>query len=404
MSSAGRSLCVGFRFVLSMIAMWTSAAPPLALAQSPRIEFLGTAVVPGTSLDRSGLAGDVETGVPVAILGGFSGIEYSGDGDRFLLLTDRGPADGANTYPCRVHEFDLPIPESATQLSTPRLVATHLLRDEAGRTLSGRATLFSTNASGESLRFDPEAVRRSAQGGWWISDEYGPSISQFDASGRRLRTLPIPAKYFVDFPSADRIEENDRNKSGRRSNGGFEALAATTSPDRLWAMVQRPLLQDSVRREDGTYVGRNCRLLEYDLESKESREFVYQLDNEGNGVNELLPYSDSQFLTIERDDVPGPLAKCKRIMLCDVEQATDVRDLSRLAGDLPATVRPVRKEVFLDLLDPCWKLAGESFPEKIEGLAWGKRLSDGRQLLVVTSDNDCDPLEPSRIWFFAVQR
>jgi len=41
-------------------------------------------------------------------------------------------------------------------------------------------------------------------------------------------------------------------------------------------------------------------------------------------------------------------------------------------------------------------------PEKIEGLAWGKDLSDGRHVLIVTTDNDLKPAQPSWFWVLAV--
>jgi hypothetical protein len=53
----------------------------------------------------------------------------------------------------------------------------------------------------------------------------------------------------------------------------------------------------------------------------------------------------------------------------------------------------------LDFLDPRLGLAGESFPEKLEGLTFGPRLLDGRDRLIVTSDNDFERDQPS--CFFA---
>ena len=64
---------------------------------------------------------------------------------------------------------------------------------------------------------------------------------------------------------------------------------------------------------------------------------------------------------------------------------------------------PVRKSVFLDLLDPAWALAGESMPEKIEGLTFGPVLADGRQTLLVSTDNDFESAAASEIWVFAVR-
>ncbi len=65
------------------------------------------------------------------------------------------------------------------------------------------------------------------------------------------------------------------------------------------------------------------------------------------------------------------------------------------------------KTLFIDLLDP--SLQGERdqtikdvIAEKIEGLAWGPNLKDGRQLLYVFSDNDLFPELPTQIYAFAI--
>ena len=41
-------------------------------------------------------------------------------------------------------------------------------------------------------------------------------------------------------------------------------------------------------------------------------------------------------------------------------------------------------------------------PEKIEGLAWGPDLADGRHLLYVITDNDLSLVNPTQIYAFAV--
>ena len=60
----------------------------------------------------------------------------------------------------------------------------------------------------------------------------------------------------------------------------------------------------------------------------------------------------------------------------------------------------MRKTLLLDLLDPRWGLAGSDMPEKVEGLALGPALPDGRVPLLVTSDNDFRDGQPTRIWVF----
>lgn len=403
----------------------TAAGSTLLAPAAKRMSLLASGQFAGDRLDASGLSGQVETGVPVALLGGFSGLEYSGEGDRYWAITDRGPADGAATYPCRFHEIELALPSGAVAnpgggllAITPKLIATHLLRDVAGTPLSGRSSLLPKVGATNGTRFDPEALRRHTDGSLWISDEYGPYIARFDKSGKELERLAVPAKFLVGRPAAARDDENTFNATGRRANGGFEGLATTFAGDRLLALAQRPLIQDS-EREGLAFHGVSCRLLELPLapvakgKGKSNatstapigvpREFLYPLDLPGNGLNELLAWDERHFLVIERDDAPGIEARFKKIMICDLAGASNIAGIERLPPrGVPTGVKPIAKRVLIDLLDPQWKLAGVTFPEKIEGLARGPLLPDGRRLLVVGSDNDCDPSEPSRFWLFAV--
>jgi hypothetical protein len=400
-------------------------ATPISSAANG-VMLLATGQLAGDSLDASGLTGQVETGVPVALLGGFSGLEYTGDGSRYWAITDRGPADGAATYPCRFHEIELALPTGIDFQPSrgpiaikPKLIATRLLRDSGGEPLSGRSSRLppkDPNSATLGTRFDPEAIRRHADGSLWISDEYGPYVARFDKAGKELERLEVPPKFLIDRPSASRDDENNGNDSGRRANGGFEGLATTFAGDRLLLLAQRPLIQDSAR-EGLSFQGVSCRLLELPLAgvarrttaskptaTKDSpRELLYPLDLPGNGLNEILAWDERHYLVIERDDAPGAEARFKKIMVCDLANASNIAEIERLpAQQLPVGVKPIAKRVLIDLLDSRWKLAGTAFPEKIEGLARGPLLPDGRRLLVVGSDNDCDPTEPSRFWLFAV--
>ena len=72
------------------------------------------------------------------------------------------------------------------------------------------------------------------------------------------------------------------------------------------------------------------------------------------------------------------------------------------ASGLPAGVTAAAKTLFIDLLDPAFNLAG-TIAEKIEGLAWGPDLPDGRHLLYVISDNDLNPGIATQIYAFAIE-
>jgi len=132
------------------------------------------------------------------------------------------------------------------------------------------------------------------------------------------------------------------------------------------------------------------------------RELVYRLEKPKHGVNEIVALSDRELLVLERDGKGGTETKFRSVFLIDLENATDVSNIERLGSrDLPAGVRPVHKRPWLDLLDPAHGLAGPTMPEKIEGLALGPTLADGRRTLVVTTDNDLKAENPSWFWVFA---
>ena len=129
-----------------------------------------------------------------------------------------------------------------------------------------------------------------------------------------------------------------------------------------------------------------------------TQEYLYQLaDDKTHGVSEIVAVNGHEFLVLERDAKAGTDAECKTLFLIDVDGATDVSHIDALPqAAVPADVRPVAKRLFLDLLDRRFGLAGPELPAKIEGLAFGPDLADGRHLLLVSTDNDFRPGQPSR--------
>ena len=62
------------------------AIPSLLGHESPRIEFIGTASIPGDASDLSGDAALLENGEPRNRLGGFSALDFSGKGNIYAAL------------------------------------------------------------------------------------------------------------------------------------------------------------------------------------------------------------------------------------------------------------------------------------------------------------------------------
>ncbi len=231
-------------------------------------------------------------------------------------------------------------------------------------------------------------------------------MSEENAGSSRMNTaqrFAVPSRFTIAHPSKEPTEENAGNASGRQANGGMEGLAISPDGKKLFAMMQRPLLQDSQPAADGKRIGRFNRLLEIDVVSGATCEFVYPLDKSSNGVSEILAINAHEFLLIERDSKEGLEATDKRITRIDVRGATDVSHVDVLpVNELPSGIHSVQKSLFLDLLDPKFGLAGEHFPEKVEGLAFGPNLADGRRLLLIAVDNDFRSDRPILIHAFAV--
>jgi hypothetical protein len=373
----------------------------------PEVRQLGAVVWPGTLVDKSGLTDAMEDGAPQNRLGGFgSGIAWSGRGEEYVLVPDRGPGDGAASYRCRYHTAQIRVDACSKPVVTAELTATQLLSGPDGQSLVGLAARFATGDSSQPIRFDPEAIRVLPGGDLLIADEYGPRVWRFGLGGEYVAALAIPSRYAIASPSASPKKEfPPHNTSGRQPNRGIEGLALTPDGKTVHALLQGPLLQDGAIDAENERIGRNVRWLVLDVATGAAlRELVYVLDKPALGLNEVEALSDTRFLVIERDGKAGKEAQIKQIQLVEIDGATDVMGIDRLpGGDLPANVKPVRKRRLLDLLDSRWGFAGEAFPEKTEGLAIGPTLADGSRVLVITSDNDFQPDVPSRIDIFSVK-
>jgi len=172
--------------------------------------------------------------------------------------------------------------------------------------------------------------------------------------------------------------------------------------------MQNALIQDGALNSAGSRRGVYSRILKVDVASGSTWEYAYQLTSgQDNGVNDILAINDHEFLVIERDSRIGTAAVTKQIYRIDLTGATDISTRGTTSSNgLPQTadpnIVPAKKTLFIDLLAPAYGLAGATFPEKVEGLAWGPDLADGNHVLLVTTDNDLVAANPTRIWAFAV--
>jgi hypothetical protein len=377
------------------------------------VQFLGSAVIDGRGPDASGLTGLHEDGSREDALDGFgSGIAYTGYANRYVMLCDRGSTfvkyDGGEwvdyslSLKCRFQVFDIAVTPSGsgTYQVMPSFVGTSLLRDEAGRNFVGLSSQFASADPTSNLRLDPESVRVAPDGTVYVSDEYGPNVYHFDASGRRLGALVVPEKFKVANPNALSFLETQGNVRGRVANKGMEGLAITPDGRYLLGAMQAPLIQDG---GDNT---RLTRMLLFDTTRPGDRpkEFLYKLNESipdlnisKTGVSDVVAINDHQFVVDERD---GQANVTKHAYTIDITGATDISGIESLSALSPAeldAIVPVGKSAapLIDLRDLTLGKLDEvppgyepGFPDKIEGLAFGPDLPDGRHLLLVTNDDD----------------
>ncbi len=153
------------------------------LAQS-EVKLIAIGSLPGDTEDRSGLKEVLSDGTPQNRLGGQgSAIAYTGSGNRYVLVPDRGPGDGAAEFKTRFHIMEIDVTTGASPGMKLQLIQTTLLRNEEGKEFIGAATGTVSNDPAKSLRLDPEGARVGRNGNLFISDEYGPFLFEFGMDG-----------------------------------------------------------------------------------------------------------------------------------------------------------------------------------------------------------------------------
>lgn len=168
------------------------------------------------------------------------------------------------------------------------LVRSFRLADAQGRAVSGLPPPGGSHArcepafglDGGLLAPDPsgldtEGIAAPAGGGFWVGDEYGPSLVRIGPDGQVLKRL-VPAGSGIEG-AAYPVEEGLPAIAARRQiNRGFEAIAL--SGDGMWLFLafQSPLAHPDERAHRQ---GRHVRLWRLDAASGEiAAQYLYPLD------------------------------------------------------------------------------------------------------------------------------
>ena len=265
------------------------------------------------------------------------------DASVFYMLTDRGPnVDGTVT-----NSKIFSNPEFVPQIGKFRLKGTELvlestieLKNENGGKLNGLPNPIGQGNSGETAYdldgkvlstsadgIDSEGMALASDGSFWISDEYGPHIVHFDASGVTLERIN-------PFGSGKGGRKIPLVFAKRRPNRGMEGLTITPDGKTLVGMMQFPLYNPSSAAVSGSLV---IRILTFDIASGNTKQYVYLMDKSTLQANsEIAAITSTTFLVLERDgEFPTDANRAtviKKIYKIDLSAATDISDPSNGAG------------------------------------------------------------------------
>jgi 3-phytase/alkaline phosphatase D len=311
-------------------------------------------------------------------LGGLSGIVYDRVNKVYYSVSD----DRSQIDPARYYTLKIDLNDGKLNEGDITFLDVTTLTDIDGQTFPARS-------------LDPEGIALTTQGTLFISSEgdtnnlINPFINEFALNGKKFASLPI----------ADRFLPTVNNTTGIRNNLAFESL--TISPDGrfLYSATENALFQDGLAADLGQ--NSRSRIIKYDLATRKSvGEFIYTIDPvplapepengfRTNGLVELVALDNNgSFLALERAFSNGK-GNTVKLYQVNLQGALDISSQDSL-GNIEEIDGAVRKKLLVDFADL------GIVPDNLEGLALGPKLVDGRQSLLVVSDNNFSPTQTTQ--------
>ncbi len=365
---------------MTAAAILAMVAPPVARADS-MLQYRGQWQLP-RSMTFDG-----------TVIGGLSGISYDAARNVYYVVSD-DKSDHGN-----VRFYSLHVALSGNGIEDVRFLGMHALLDESGRPFGPND--FSVNPP--ILAPDAEAIAfdNARQRVYWTSEGSVADGSDGRPAGLLepwIRIAGLDGTYLGEFSLPPSFRFATDQTSGPRANGVLEGLSLTPDGRYLFAAMEQPLYQDGpTADEDHTGL---VRITKFDVESREAvAQYAYPIERAApgtalNGLSDVLALSDASLLVIERA-ANLPDAAAVAVYRADVGSASDVLTVPSL-GDQPVT--PMSKSLAVDLnaieaLKPL---------DNIEGITLGPVLPDGRQSVLLVSDDNFLPFEVTQFLLFAL--
>ncbi|KAJ5572946.1 secreted protein [Penicillium hetheringtonii] len=210
-------------------------------------------------------------------------------------VPDRGwNTNGTLNFQNRIHKFAISLKlvanASASNPSKPNIRLkyqdTILLTGPDGEPTTGLDADTDGHASypgtgGRRLSVDSEGIALASDGGFWISDEYGPYLYKFSATGRMEHAIQPPSAFLprrngsISFSSntpplynPNEIPVPEDTESGRANNQGFEGVTISADGKTLYTLIQSALDQEGGPNKT---TKAPARLLAYEISGSEPK-------------------------------------------------------------------------------------------------------------------------------------
>ena len=245
-------------------------------------------------------------GQPVQGMSGFA-MNRAADGSIFTL-TDNGFGTKANS-PDALLFFHRMKPDFET--GKVERVESVFLRDPDKKVpfriaYEGTDGRYLTGAD-----FDPESIQY-LNDEIWIGDEFGPYIICAGLDGRVKAVYPtmLDGKQMMGPDTTGVVVPAVAGKDYRvQRSGGYEGMALHPKTNQLWAMLEKPLYDDSGKPE-----GDFLRVITFDTAKGEWTDdsYRFRLAEGATAIGDFNFIDDTRALVIERDNGEGdPSLECK---------------------------------------------------------------------------------------------
>jgi hypothetical protein len=309
-------------------------------------------------------------------VGGFSGLTYDRQQDRFYALVD--DSTQPRYYTLQLH---MPVPESANA---------DLVSLEAVTLLEGQTTPDDPPQSweGASIALTPQDTLFIASAG--DGNLVPPRLSEFQRrTGQWQQNLPLPKHYWAK-------QEDGTVRLGPTADRSLTALTTTPDGERLFTATAGPLRQD-VAAETDTENPRYSRFLHYWIGEPEPilvAEYLYPLGEDGeqgdkSQLSEIVPVdSAGHFLSLEKKSNidQGDSAIIYEIATGVAADTTKIDSLL----DSPKYPAAIRKKALFDLSTLHLSL------QNLRGMMLGPYFPDGTRSLLLVSDNRLNAQVPTQ--------